>query len=50
MAIFKPEVKSTPSNYLGLCKFGILEFRDRSSEFDWADIFERPCCEGNPSI
>tara|TARA_R100000781_G_scaffold86313_2_gene53128 strand:- start:434 stop:1027 length:594 start_codon:yes stop_codon:yes gene_type:complete len=39
MAIFKPEVKSSPTNFLGLCKFGILEFRDRSSEFDWADIF-----------
>tara|TARA_R100001594_G_scaffold144630_1_gene193903 strand:+ start:816 stop:1409 length:594 start_codon:yes stop_codon:yes gene_type:complete len=39
MAIFKPESKDNYTNFHGICKFGILEFKDRSSEFDWADIF-----------
>ena len=40
MAIFKPEVKSGNfSNFTGVCEFGILEFKNRSDEFDWADLF-----------
>ena len=41
MAIFKPETASSDnySNFTGVCEFGILEFRDRSGEFDWADLF-----------
>ena len=40
MAIFKPESKSGNfSNFTGVCEFGILEFKDRSDEFDWADLF-----------
>tara|TARA_R100001530_G_scaffold123066_1_gene90919 strand:+ start:529 stop:1128 length:600 start_codon:yes stop_codon:yes gene_type:complete len=40
MAIFKPETKSGNfSNFTGVCEFGILEFKDRSDEFDWADLF-----------
>tara|TARA_X000001382_G_scaffold35984_1_gene23640 strand:- start:9073 stop:9672 length:600 start_codon:yes stop_codon:yes gene_type:complete len=40
MAIFKPEMKSgSYSNFTGICEFGILEFKNRSGEFDWADLF-----------
>ena len=39
MAIFKPETSGSFSNYHGICEFGILEFKDKSADFDWADIF-----------
>lgn len=40
MAIFKPEVTNgTFVNYHGICEFGLLEFRDKSDDFDWADVF-----------
>jgi|3_EtaG_2_1085321.scaffolds.fasta_scaffold49976_2 hypothetical protein len=39
MAIFKPVSNGSMSSYLGICEFGILEFKDRASEFDWSDIF-----------
>tara|TARA_R100000329_G_scaffold94692_1_gene78743 strand:+ start:211 stop:807 length:597 start_codon:yes stop_codon:yes gene_type:complete len=40
MAIFKPEMKSSDfTSFTGVCEFGILEFKDRSGEFDWADLF-----------
>lgn len=43
MAIFKPETTknttSDPVSYLGVIDVGILGFTDRSSEFDWADVF-----------
>ena len=39
MAIFRPEIKSGSSNFYGICEISINEFKDRSSEFDWADIF-----------
>jgi hypothetical protein len=39
MAIFKPESNGSFSDYLGICEFGILEFRDKSKDFDWADLF-----------
>ena len=39
MAIFKPITKSSPVSYLGPIEVGILGFADRSSEFDWSDIF-----------
>ena len=39
MAIFKPESTGSFTNFHGICEFGILEFRDKSGDFDWADIF-----------
>ena len=39
MAIFKPEGTTSFANFTGICEFGILEFTDKSGEFDWADIF-----------
>ena len=40
MAIFKPEVKNGGTNkFLGTCEFGIVNFKDRTDEFDWADLY-----------
>jgi hypothetical protein len=40
MAIFKPEMKETKSTgFLGPIEVGIVGFTDRSSDFDWSDIF-----------
>ena len=41
MAIFKPEVTASKSftSFLGVCEFGILEFTDKSADFDWCDLF-----------
>ena len=39
MAIFKPESNGSFNDYLGICEFGILEFKDKSKDFDWADLF-----------
>jgi hypothetical protein len=40
MAIFKPEASNgTFIENHGICEFGLLEFRDKSGEFDWADLF-----------
>ena len=42
MAIFKPEVTefSNDSNkFLGICKFAIMNFEDKSGMFDWADLY-----------
>ena len=39
MAIFKPESNGSYTNFLGYCEFGILEFKDKSGDFDWADIY-----------
>ena len=38
MAIFKPEANGN-SNFTGICEFGMLEFKNKSGDFDWADIF-----------
>ena len=38
MAIFRPEMSSGVS-YFGICQINIKSFKDRSEEFDWADIF-----------
>tara|TARA_R100000808_G_C2087467_1_gene109121 strand:+ start:190 stop:786 length:597 start_codon:yes stop_codon:yes gene_type:complete len=38
MAIFKP--KSTGGNkFLGICEIALMGFKDRSGEFDWADLY-----------
>ena len=39
MAIFKPESTSTGSSYLGIVEVGVVGFEDKSSLFDWSDIF-----------
>ena len=39
MAIFKPESNGSFTNFTGICEFGLLEFKDRSAEFEWSDIF-----------
>ena len=39
MAIFKPETSSAPVSFLGPIEVGIINFKDKSSDFDWADIF-----------
>jgi hypothetical protein len=39
MAIFKPESSGNMNDYLGICEFGMIEFTDKSGEFDWADLF-----------
>jgi hypothetical protein len=39
MAIFKPESKGSFTDFTGICEFGLLEFTDKSENFDWADLF-----------
>lgn len=41
MAIFKPEMSSngSSSSFTGICEFGLVEFEDKSGQFDWADLF-----------
>ena len=40
MAIFKPVTSNAPVSFLGVIEVGILNFKERSSEFpDWADVF-----------
>ena len=40
MAIFKPETSNgTFTDYHGICEFGLLGFKDKSEDFDWADMF-----------
>ena len=40
MAIFRPTMGSGGgSNFFGICEINILNFKDRSHEFDWADVF-----------
>ena len=39
MAIFKPVSKGGSNKFLGICEVALLGFKDRSDEFDWADLF-----------
>jgi len=40
MGIFRPQQQSTGGNkYMGVVETAIAEYTDRSSEFDWADVF-----------
>ena len=39
MAIFKPETSSTPTSFLGPIEVGIINFKDKSADFVWADVF-----------
>ena len=38
MAIFRPAMSSSAS-YFGVCAIALNSFEDKSSQFDWADIF-----------
>jgi hypothetical protein len=38
MAIFRPEMGGG-SSYYGICEIALNSFEDKSSQFDWADIF-----------
>ena len=40
MAIFRPTgSESSGNNFYGVCEIAILNFEDKSSEFEWADIY-----------
>ena len=40
MAIFRPTGgESSGNNFYGICEIAILNFEDKSSEFEWADIY-----------
>ena len=40
MAIFKPKMSEGGTNkFLGICEFGIVNFKERTDEFDWADLY-----------
>lgn len=39
MALFKPEVVKNTSGFLGVQEMGIIEFTDKSADYDWADVF-----------
>ena len=40
MAIFRPEgTSSSGSNFYGICEIALMGFADKSSEFDWADVY-----------
>ena len=42
MAIFKPvttEFSNDTNKFLGICKFAIMGFEDKSGMFDWADLY-----------
>ena len=40
MALFKPKKsENTGTNYYGICDIAILDFKDISNQFDWADIY-----------
>ena len=38
MAIFRPKM-SNGTSYFGICEIALNNFEDKSSQFDWADIF-----------
>ena len=39
MAIFKPESNGNYTDFLGICEIALMDFKDKSADFDWADIF-----------
>ena len=39
MALFKPKQSSGGGKFTGICETNIVGFKDRSPEFDWADVF-----------
>tara|TARA_R110000824_G_scaffold69214_2_gene178333 strand:+ start:15178 stop:15777 length:600 start_codon:yes stop_codon:yes gene_type:complete len=39
MAIFKPKSTGGGNKFLGICEVGIVGFKDRSDEFEWADLY-----------
>tara|TARA_R100000458_G_C8242433_1_gene221120 strand:+ start:611 stop:1237 length:627 start_codon:yes stop_codon:yes gene_type:complete len=40
MALIKPTTSDKPSvNFYGICDIAVLNFQDRSAQYDWADIY-----------
>ena len=40
MAIFRPTGgESSGNNFYGVCEIAILNFEEKSSQFEWADIY-----------
>ena len=39
MALFKPKQSSGGGKFTGICETHVVGFKDRSDEFDWADVF-----------
>ena len=39
MAIFRPKGTSSGSNFYGITEVALLGFEDKSSDFDWADLY-----------
>ena len=39
MAIFRPKGTSSGSNFYGITEIALMGFEDKSSEFDWADLY-----------
>ena len=41
MAIIRPKKEENKeyTSFTGVCEFGIMEFTDKSADFDWADLF-----------
>jgi len=39
MALFKPEITTSKGGFLGIKEMGIVQFKDRGGEYDWADIY-----------
>ena len=39
MAIFKPKSTGGSNKFLGICEIALMGFKDRSGEFDWADLY-----------
>jgi len=39
MAIFRPKGTSGGSNFYGITEIALMNFEDKSSDFDWADLY-----------
>jgi len=39
MAIFRPKGTSSGSNFYGITEIALMNFEDKSSDFDWADLY-----------
>ena len=38
MAIFRPKIESG-NKFYGICKIGIIEFEDKTDQYEWADLY-----------
>ena len=39
MAIFRPEGTSSGSNFYGITEIALMNFEEKSSDYDWADLY-----------